>query len=74
MSRQYDRYPKLWRAFALTHTSLRWTSGDGFVGEDSDEHLTLSLQETGDSHSARLNLVVLDPPAIECLKAIFAKI
>jgi len=71
---QYNGDPKLRCAFALTHTSFWWASGNRLVREDANENLALSLQETSDRDTASFDLIVLDPTPVQRLEAKLTKV
>lgn len=64
-----DGDPEFGSAFTFTHSDFRRTLGDRLVREDADEDLALTLEEAGEGHTAGFDLVVLDPAAVEELKA-----
>lgn len=74
VTRKDNCNPEFRGAFTLTHTCFWRTGGNGFVWEDADENLPLTLEVTGDRNAARFDLVVLDPAAIKRLESELAEV
>lgn len=63
--------PILWSAFAFTHTGFRGAGCHGFVGENPDPKLAFAFHVAGDGDTGGLDLGILQPATVECLKAEF---
>jgi hypothetical protein len=74
VARKDNGHPEFGCTFTFTHSNFRWTLGDGFVREDTNENLTFTLEEAGERHTAGFDLVVSDPAAVEELKAEVTKV
>ena len=63
--------PEIFRAFGitftLTHTYLGGLLRDGFIGEDADPQLSLTLHVTRNGLTCRLYLTTRDPGRFKCL-------
>src|SRR5690242_18742190 len=68
VARTHCSDPKLWLAFAFTHTCFWWTRRYRFVRENTDPQLSLALHVAGKRNASGLQLGVRYPRTIECLQ------
>jgi hypothetical protein len=66
--------PEFWGAFTFTHSDFWWALGDGLVGENAAEDLTLTLEETGDGDAAGFDVDVFDPATLKGLETEVTKV
>ena len=66
-------HPELRSAFAFTHPGFRRAGRYGLMRENANENFAFPLQVAGDRNPAGLDLVVLDPSAVQGLETKLSK-
>jgi hypothetical protein len=74
VARKDDSDPEFGGSLTLTHSDFGWALGDRLVWEDTNENLTLALQEASDGDAAGFNVDVFDPATLKGLESELAKV